>query len=753
MRISSMRIQKKLSLVLLIVIVGLAFVPLAWAEEQIEKISGKVPFRVPRTESKIEVNGDMAEAAWQDALKMELKYEAFPGDGIAAPVKTEVFLISDDKTLFVAFRAYDPNPSAIRAHMGDHDELGHDDWVGVVFDTFNDSRFAFEFFCNPLGVQGDMIESIQGGGDQWDGIWNSSGRITADGYIVEMGIPFSTLRFQRKESDQIWGFDAVRLWPREHRYHMSLLKRDRNYNCYLCQTEKLVGFYGAKPGKNIEFDPTLSAVLTQERPIFSDGEFTEKEKKVEPGITARWGFTNNLTLSATVNPDFSTVEADVAQLDVNTQFALFYPEKRPFFLEGSTMFNSLFNLIHTRSLVDPDWGVKMTGKEGGNAVGFFSVQDNMPNLIIPGNQRSRTTQLGLTTLGNVLRYRRDVGRASTIGLVVTDREGDDYFNRLAGLDGDFSLTRKDRVRIQFIGTQTAYPDDIAAKYKQPTDDFDGSAFNLHYYHNTSTWDWYVSYRDVDTNFRADLGYMPQVGYRLIEGGWQHTWQKPKGSWFTKFNLGSSYEYETDNDGNLLYKTLTLWLNYSGPMLSAINLEGYWGKKHYLGIEFDDRRILLTSSIRPSNVISFALNGIYGDQIDFSNVQPGTRLTLNPVIEFSPGSHMRLFIDQLFETLDVSGGRLYKASLTNLKMVYQFNRRTFLRAIIQYSDTKYTPALYPFPMNMQTKDLFTQILFSYKINPQTVLFLGYSDTYDGNQDINMLQNTWTVFLKLGYALVL
>jgi len=734
-----------------------SFAPLTWAKDEVKQEVKKVPFRVPNTTSTIKIDGKMDDEAWKDALMLEIKYENTPGDGIPAGAKTEVFLISDEKNIYACFKAYDPNPEGIRAHMGDHDELGHDDWVGLILDTFNDNRRAFEFFCNPFGVQGDMIEGIQGGGHQWDGIWASDGRLTEYGYMVEMRVPFSTLRFPRKKTDQIWGLDLVRLRPREHRYHYSLFVRDRSNNCYLCQTEKLIGFAGVSPGKNIEIDPTLSALYSEEREDEFTGDFIEKEKKINPGITFRWGFSNNLTLSATINPDFSNVEADVAQLDVNNQFALFYPEKRPFFLEGSTLFNSRFTLIHTRSLVEPDWGVKITGKEGSNAIGFFSVQDAMPNLILPGSQGSRTIPLNMTTLGTALRYRRDVGKASTVGLVLTDREGDEYHNRVAGFDGDFTLTRKDRVRFQVVGSQTLYPEEISTKYSQLEDQFTGAAFDFHYYHNTRSLDWYLSYKNVGKNFRTDLGFMPQVDYRLIDGGWQYTWQKRGGAWYTKIDVGSGYEHESTQDDTLLSKAFTFWFTYNGPSQSFFNTSAYWGKQTYLGLEFDKRKVNFSFGLRPSNLISLSLNGIYGDQVDFANAQLGTRLRVNPVIDFTPGRYLKLSLDHVYEYLDVDAGRLYTANLTNLKLVYQFSRRVFVRAIIQYADNQYDETLYPYAKTARTQDVFTQFLFSYKINPQTVLFLGYSDNFMGYDYLGfhqgVVQLNRAVFLKIGYALLL
>ena len=311
--------------------------------------SEKPPYRVPRVNSHITADGVLNEQIWGEALRLSIDYEVRPGENIPPPVETEVLLAYDDTNLYCAFKAYDPDPSKICAHLCDRDNLWDDDWVVLNLDTFNDQRRSYLFVCNPLGIQADCIEVTGGESTEWDPIWDSAGRITGEGYVVEMAIPFSSLRFQRTDQDQIWGVDLIRSYPREVRHHLGLFPRDRNNNCYLCQAEKLIGFAGATPGRNIEFDPTFSTIHTKQReevwedfgPVRSDYDF---------GLTASWGLTPNLILNGTVNPDFSQVEADAAQLDINTQFAIYYSEQRPFFLESADLFTSRLNVVHTRRL-------------------------------------------------------------------------------------------------------------------------------------------------------------------------------------------------------------------------------------------------------------------------------------------------------------------------------------------------------------------------------------------------------------------
>ncbi len=712
----------------------------------------KEPYRVPRVTDQVRIDGILDDAVWQEALKFTLDYEIKPGYNITPPVKTEMLLAYSDSHLYVAFKAYDPKPAEIRARYTDRDGFTGDDWVAVLLDTFNDSRRTFNFCCNPLGVQADMIDSTVGGGYNWDTIWDSAGKITDWGYAVEMAIPFSSMRFQDTPGDQVWGIDAMRGYPRSANYMIYLFPIDRSDNCRMCKADKIIGFKGADQGKNLEFDPTLSAIYTQGREPYTKNDFETTEKKLDPGITASWIVSPGLTLNAAINPDFSNVEADAAELDVNKQFAIYYPEKRPFFIEGFSIFNTRLLAVNTRSFADPDWGIKLSGKTGKSAIGCFVAQDGITNFIFPRSQGSRSTSLAMNTYGTVARYRRDIGKSSTIGFLVTDREGDDYFNRLGGFDLDWRFTKKDRIRAQFLGSQTSYPEALAAKYAQPDEDFWGSALDLFYFHGTKTMNWYLIYRDIDENFRADLGFMPQANYRLYDGGWEYTWRRRAGAWYTYLGLGGGYNYSSDQDNDLLNKAFTLWLNYLGPVQSFLDINAFIGKRSYIGFEFDDNKVAFSSGMQPGLLV-LQFDGVVGDQIDFVNVRPGKILQLNPIIEYKAAPHLVVRMDHVFERLNVEGGRLYTANITNFQAIYHFNRRTFFRGILQYVNYDFNMALYSTAFDNLQKQFFTQFLFSYKINPQTVLYLGYSDNYNGNQDFNLIQNNRTLFLKIGYALVL
>jgi hypothetical protein len=702
----------------------------------------------------IQVDAVLDEHAWSKALKLELSYEVRPGENVPPPVRTEVLLAYSESHLYAAFNAYDPDPSQIRARVCDRDNMYEDDWVALVIDTFNDERRMFDLFSNPLGVQGDMIECPECSGDSWDAIWESAGQITDFGYVVEMAIPFSSMRFQRTDGDQIWNFDAVRSYPRSVRHHIGLFPRDRSSNCYLCQAEELIGFAGATPGRNIEFDPTFSALYSQERENETSGSFKEAKNNQEFGLTARWGITPNMTLSATVNPDFSQVEADVAQLDINTNFALYYPEKRPFFLEGTELFSTRFNVVHTRMLADPVSGIKLTGKEGPHAVGFYAVKDDVTNLLLPGSEGSESTTLDQQSLGATLRYRRDVFSSSNVGILATNREADGYYNRVAGVDGILKVTRKDEIRFQLLGSQSSYPDSTVAEFGQPDGRFSDRAFDVFYLHATETLDWYGLYREKGQDFRADLGYEPRVNARYWEAGWGHTWNEDSENWYTMLNVGSAYEAQEKSDGELIHRAATYWFDYNGPWDSGAHVYGVmYGKERYSGKEFSIRAANLYTYVQPSGDLQMHLSASYGEGIDYSNTEAGKRLSITPSVDFNFGRHLLVELDHTFARFNREEGRLYTAHISQVKAVYQFNKRTFLRSILQYVDYRRDTDLYVDDVEPEEKSLFSQLLFSYKINPQTVLFLGYSDNYYGDRAVEITQTDRTFFAKVGYAWVL
>ncbi|MBE3131493.1 MAG: carbohydrate binding family 9 domain-containing protein [Acidobacteria bacterium] len=722
-------------------------------------------FQVTKALSKIEVDGVLDEEAWAATPAILLPFEWQPGDNIPAPVKTECLVTYDIHNLYIGFRCFDPEPRKIRAHLMDRDDtdtLILDDHISFMVDAFNDERRAFQFRVNPMGVQADAIFSeLEGYEDfSWDAIWSAAAKITDWGYAIEVAIPLSQLRFRKSEGPQTWGFSAERSWPRDTRHRMTSHPRSRNVNCILCQFNKLTGFEGIVPGKAIELNPTFTASRTDAMnpEEYPDGSLERGKPDYEPGLTAKWGITPNFILNATANPDFSQVEADVAQFEINRRFALFYPEKRPFFLEGADFFLTPVQAVFTRTVADPLWGTKLTGKSGRTAMGFFGAQDEITNFIFPSNQGSVQGSLDQNAYGGVFRLRQDVGRMSTLGVLYTGRAGSDYYNHVAGADGFLRLDQKSSIIFQFLHSETDYPEAIALAYGQRDTRFGGNAVNLQFQHFSRNWIIQASYEDLSPGFRADYGFVPRVDTRRGEASlFRQIWGKPK-SWFNLIRLGAGGEVVYNHDGALTDSGLTLVGMYQGNLETQVNVNGNILRTYYDGRYFDTAFGTANFRIRPFSGSEIGVEGMAGQAIDYANSRPADVFAVGPNASFSLFRRLNLVVSHSFERLSEGGDTIYTANLTQTKLVWNFSVRSFVRVVVQYRDLRQNPAMNIFPVDSRTKGFFAQFLFSYKLNPRTVLFLGYSDnamggvfdSWLGSGRVGITRIDRTFFLKIGYA---
>ena len=715
-------------------------------------------FDVRRANGPIHIDGVLDEPAWQAATVIAVDKEWTPGDNTPAIVRTNCLVTFDEKNLYVAFHAADPRPREIRAHITDRDGTNAfaDDTVGFMVDPFNDQRRAFQFRINAAGVQMDATNSDVDGSEDWswDAIWSSAARVTATGYDVEAAVPFKQLRFPPAEAPQTWGFLAFRDYPRSLRYRMRSMHTSRDRSCLICQFDKLAGFVGIQPGRNIELDPTLTSHRTDNRNDFPDGAMQSGDLKLDPGISGRWGITSNVTLSAALNPDFSQVEADAAQLDVNTRFALFYPEKRPFFLEGADFFSTPLTTVFTRTVSDPSFGAKVTGKSGANAFGVFVARDEINNLILPSNQSSDLASIDQPVKDAVVRYRRDLGATSTIGVTVTDRQSDGYFNRLAGVDGHVQFHDTETVTFHFASTRTDYPSTLADAFDLNASPFSGTGAYAGYNHNGRLWQWVAEGEDLSRGYRADFGFEPQVDVRYEHGQISRTFWGSAKKWYSKITLLASADRSTDHNGLLTASGQDYQVAYFGPKQSFVRLTISPNLEYFDGRTYNNPRQSLAFQIRPNKVLSFAFVARHGDTIDFVNSRKAHFYGLNPSVTLQLRNDIEATLEETHERDTVALGHLFTADLTQLRLVYYLNLRSFVRLIEQYTDVTRNPDAYMDDVNARSKRLFTQLLFSYKLNPQSVVLVGYSDNYSGLQNeidrIPLTQTSRTLFVKFGYA---
>ncbi len=724
-----------------------------------ERPPWSVTYRITRTTSPIQIDGVLDEAAWSSAVPIDVNTEVQPGENLPAPVAAQCFVTYDEKTLYVGCRCFDPEPGKIRAHLSDRDGVWRNDYIEVILDTFNDQRRAYQFLVNPLGVQGDSLRNEVSSGrnedSSWDAIWDSAGRITAEGYQVEMAIPFRSIRFPNGSHSHTWGIAFFRSYPRKVRHQIMSVPLDRSNNCFLCQIGRLEGLEGIAPGHDVELTPTVTSQRTDLLRDEADpasglgrGSF-----RTDGGLTARWGITPNLSLNAALNPDFSQVEADVAQLDVNTRFTLFFPEKRPFFMEGADFFSTPIDAVYTRAVADPSWGVRTTGKHGPQAFSVFVARDRLLNLLFPSNQGSSYGSYDLANTSGAFRYRHDVGTASTLGVIATAREGSGYHNRVAGADALLRLSPTDTLSFQLLRSATRYPAAVAADNHQPAGEFAGTALHLEYLHDTRDWAAWAWYRAIAPEFRADLGFVTRVDTRGGEVGGQRTFWGAPGAFLTRASVGAEVQRTEDHRGQLSDETAEVFARFEGPYQSWLNLRTTSFKEVYEGETYSGSRANFFFNARPSGNLTASLAGRLGDAIDYANGRAGRTTRLQPGFTLNLGPHLYLQADHVRERMQVDEGRLYTAHLAQARVVYQFTANSFARLVVQYLEVERDAHLYRKAVAANTSHLFTQVLLSYKLNPQTVAFAGYADTRDGSERLDLARSNRTFFLKVGYAWLL
>ncbi|HJR71793.1 MAG TPA: DUF5916 domain-containing protein [Gammaproteobacteria bacterium] len=708
---------------------------------------------IPHSTAEVMIDGVLDDAIWREAFSMQLVIETYPRENARPEVETTAYLVENGDQLLIAFDARDPDPSSIRAYLRDRDSAFNDDFVGVVLDTFNDQRRAFEFFVNPYGVQMDLImdDVNRNESTSWDGIWDSAGTINATGFTTEMAIPFSQLRFPSADGEQTWGIDVLRFRPREDRVRISNNPQDRNRNCYLCQFEKFTGFANAEPGKAIEVVPTLTAARSDTRPVgataLQNGDFD-----YEAGLGVQWGITPDLTLDAAFNPDFSQVEADVAQLEENTTFALQYPETRPFFLEGQDYYSSPLQVVFTRTVADPDVGAKFTGRTGKNTIGVFATNDTVTNLLFPGPFGSQAHSLAQDNDAFVGRYSRSFGGTSTIGALVTSRQGDGYSNEVAGFDGRYDINQQNILRFQYLDSRTEYPADVATQFGLARE-LEGDAWRLDYRYGSRNWFGSYWHQELDPTFRADSGFISRVDLVQDRFEMSRTFYGDDDAWYTDWRIGMQGQRSETTDGEIINRNVQPFISFQGPMQSFARLGAGPSKASWQGQVYDMQGGFVFGQVRPRSGLNISAEVSRGEAIDFANSRLADRRTFGPQVDWNATRHLLVRLRYTSDRLiSKEGPTIFHARLTDLRLTWQFNVRSFARLTLQDQNVDRNVDLYLNRLtDPNTSSLATQLLYSYKLNPQTVLFAGYSDNSVEDDTTREMEKTGrALFFKLSYA---
>lgn len=726
----------------------------AWAQS--DRSAGRVPVvlgEIPHVAEAFSIDGIMDEAVWAKALMLELHLETEPAENLPAPVETYVYLLETGSELLIAFDARDPEPDRIRAYLRDRDAAWQDDIVGVELDTFNDEIRGFQFIANALGVQIDAsLDDNSGDNDSWDAIWDSAGRINETGFVVEMAIPFSQIRFPDTDEVQTWGIDLMRMYPREDRVRLALTAKQRGSNCNLCQFAKVTGFENAEPGKDIEVVPSLTSSRTDRRDSAS-GALVAGPSNSDVGVNVSWGISPDVTANLAINPDFSQVEADVAQLEVNNTFTLQFAERRPFFLEGANFFATPMQAVFTRTIADPDVGAKLTGRIGDSTYGIFAAADTVTNLIFPGPQGSSSTSLPINSDTIVGRYQYDFGQSSAIGLLLTDRSGNAYSNRVGGIDGRYRWSDRHSISFQSLASSTDYPAEVSVGFGQPDGSFSDNATEVVYDFNTRIWSTSVSYVDRGENFRADAGFIPQVGLQSHNVNFARTWHGESDRWWNRINAGANFGEEKDASGLSLQRWRESFFAIQGPLQSRIQTGFGKSRQFWDGIYYDRNFAFIGARVRPIGGLNIQGSINRQEQIDFANSRLGDQQRYQLQIDWNANRHLLVRLRHTDSTLDTQQGpNVFEALLDDLRLTWQFNVRSFLRLTLQRQAIDRNVAVWNNPfVDARSVSLGTQLLYSYKVNPQTVVFAGYSDNQIENDEFTTLTRTGrTFFVKFSYA---
>jgi hypothetical protein len=724
---------------------------------------------IHRATGPIVIDGNLDDAGWVGADTVKTWYETRVGDNVEPQVRNLGFLAYDDHFLYAAFQFDDPHPELIRAPLGDHDQLsGLTDYGGVIVDSRNDGKTAIEFLANPNGLQYDAVQSDVSGEDSSpDFYWDSKGKITKQGYTLEIRIPFSSLRYANTPAPMM-GILLYRNYPRDRHYQFFSAKLPRDVNCFVCNSNKMAGLEQLPHGSHLVVAPFGTTQQTAEPRSGPGSPLANDDVKSTSGVDVKWSPFTGLAIDGTVKPDFSQVESDAAQIVANERFALFFPEKRSFFLEGVDLFSTPFTAVYTRTVNQPDAGLRVTGRSGNTAFTALVAQDKgQGTVIIPGPFGSEPADQDFRSEVGVMRVRHDLGRSS-VSVVATTREilapgSHDRIghNRVVGPDFVWQATTLDKFTGQALWSDSRTIDrpDLAAEWNGQT--LQDRAYLLNWSHPTPTYDAFLQWQDLGTNFRADDGFIPQVGYREGYGQFGYTLRPKKAFWNRVRFFNEEYVDMLPNSGNdVLARHVQLGFGADGKLSSFSRLE----------LNRDEFRVgnQLLQRFRPHLHFDASLGRIVnsvsadadvGEEIDFANARRarGTTLAVSTVVRV--GDHLNVQPTGSVRWLNTNTGpgefaHLFTAQVERLRTTYQFNARSFVRVIGQHVRTDRRLELYvpsARPSESRRQDFSFSGLFAYKINWQTVLYAGYGDQRSYESVSGDIQKAGRqLFAKVSYA---
>ena len=647
------------------------------------------------------IDGVLDDPAWKTAGRITEFVQQQPVEGAPATESTEVYISYDAEYLYFGFYVHYSDPALIRANRVDRDQQGNDDTIAVFIDPFRDQQRAFGFSVNGYGVQGDSLLTA-GAFLSWNALYSSAGRLVEDGWTAEMAIPVKSLRYPARDEDEVhqWGLQVQRITQSKNETsHWSPVSR--SIIGQLAQMGTLDGVRNLSASRNLELMPTATAIRADSR----QGRAIGVDHVAEMGLNVKYGLTSELTLEATLNPDFSQIESDRPQIDVNLRFPIVFPELRPFFLEGQDIFRVQVpvTIVHTRTIVDPQFGAKLSGKIGRTALALLVANDQAPGKFVDPSDPA----FGTTAMVAAGRVRYDLYPEGFIGALFTDREYLDQHSRLTAIDTNFPW--RGRYLSQAKGLFSHHRDGAGVVRT-------GHFIDLMTRRDGRHLNWLVATNHVSPDFRSDVGFVRRVNHNRVIGQFSYRWWPEH--WVTNWGPRLEYDrYHRYSDGVLEDEIRTVGVNalfaknISGSVTLNRDLERFNDRT------FDKTRLSLSASVATSRLVSFNVNMSRGDTIRFvadpflgRATTYGASVTLRPVARLQSTINLNSsrFVDVRSDTVE------FDVKILHAVTTYQFTNRLSMRNILQHNSLSGT--------------LGGNLLLTYRVNAGTVFFVGYDDRY-------------------------
>jgi hypothetical protein len=726
--------------------------------------------------------------AWKGKLaKAEQFHQRVPTDGAPVSERTEVYLGYDAKNLYAIFVCFDSEPGRLRARLSRREDVFDDDFVELMLDTFNDHRRAYAFFANPLGVQSDALWTEGPGSiDQnfdmsFDTVWNSTGRVTDRGYVIWMAIPFRSLRFASSDP-QTWGLLLAREIPRKNeksfwpQYSSRILGR-------LNQAGRATGMEKISPGRNLQLIPYGVFRSFKELDLSDPNTpaYTQRAAFGQVGLDAKVVIKDKFVLDATANPDFSQVESDDPQITVNQRFEVEFPEKRPFFLENSNYFQTPIQLLFTRRIADPKWGLRLTGKDGPWAVGTLVAGTDSPGEAVSPNN----PLFGKHALFAIGRVSRDIGTQSSIGVLYADREAGGFFNRVGSIDGRFKLNENWAANVQGVFSATINPSDDNFNLFDTNGTYQaGSAAAVILQRAGRKLNYDLEYEDRSPNFRTLTGFDPQPDIRNLYERLDYSF-RPEGkhliSWGPMFEHYFTYDHEGNEIASGYFPSLRVEL-MGGTFLTALYAKEMeqLRPQDFDGIDTIQKYTRHTTefSLDTNYFRKFSVHADYrwGERVNYdppaNPADPSqalapflaSRNSANVQVTVRPSRSLKIDSTYIWFRLhqcancDLPGG--LNNHIIRSRVNYQFNKELSFRFIGQYSAVLASPT---FTSLQTTKNFNLDFLATYLVHPNTAIYVGYNSnlenidpllTSDGSGGVNhtngrLINDGRNFFVKASY----